>query len=330
MSDRDEQAIKELWRAAKHALGRHALELGITVAALSAAALHLAFRDVAIDNVTIGLALLAALPWLSHIVSAITVPGFHVQFRELEKKVDAISHRVDELNDFVIQGVGKEQRDKMSAHLAKLREYLVPFAGDLVKPPRVYVEGSYMASCYIRASHEIVIQREFADDIDMVSREYMHSVLLSPPKSIGPSFEIRGLESGLADYYVASEKGEPKLYLGSGVREIQLANDRKFVDGFDQNDAGNDLGEIWGGAFWRIRDLLGRSAADKALWTTWMSANLAGDRSDETSVRTDFVEQLVAVVETLHGEERARQVAQIFAARGVSQLAKTCSGTMKV
>jgi hypothetical protein len=97
-----------------------------------------------------------------------------------------------------------------------------------------------------------------------------------------------------------------------------LANDRKFVDGFDENDAGNDLGEIWGGGFWKIRDLLGRSAADTALWNAWMSPIFAGERADDTSIRTDFIDQLIAVVEKMHGEERARQVKQIFAARGVS------------
>ena len=319
MPERDDQPAKELRREVSETLRGNALEFGISVAALAAVALHLIFREVAIDNVTMALAFLAALPWLARILRSLSLPGVSVEFRDLKEKVDVISDRVDRLDDFVIQGVSNERREKMSEHLAKLRTYLLPFVGDLAKPPRVYVEGvGDMLACYIPDTHEIVIQRRAGDDIDVVGRQYMHSVLAAPPKPVGNIFEIRGLQSGLADYFIASEKGEPNLYRGSGGHEIQLANDRKFVDGFNEHDAGNDLGEIWGGAFWKTRDLLGRSAADAALWNAWMRPTFAGERADDTSIRTDFIDQLIAVVEKVHGEESARQAKQIFAARGVS------------
>jgi hypothetical protein len=291
------------------------LAIGITLAAGLAAALHLAFRNVPVDNLTVALAAVAALPWLAQILRTVTLPGgVTVEFRQLSQRIDSLDARVEKLNDFVLYGIGNRQREQLSAYLMKLRDYSTQFTGRLPEPPPVYVEGTSMASCYDRINHEITIQRDFAHDPDVVGREYMHSILDVRPRS--DEFEVRGLESGLADYFVASAKGESRLY--ESHYPIQLANERKFAEPFKTNDAGNDLGEIWGGAFWRVRELLGRLSADAILWNAWMQTPVQA--SEGTTIRTVFLEQLVACVQEQRGSTEARDVRAIFASRGISMI----------
>jgi hypothetical protein len=295
------------------------LAIGITLAALTAAVLHLTFPGIAVDNVTVALAVVAALPWFARILQSLTLPGgVKLEFRELTKRVEALDDKLTKLQEFVVQGVGAKQRAELSAHLALLKGYVSGFGARVPDPPIVYVEGTSMASCYDPTNREIVVQREFAHSLDVVAREYMHSVLSSAATGAAQDawdFEVVGLESGLADYFVASQKGEAVLYDGTRLRPIHLANERRFTDDFSTDDAGNDLGEIWCGAFWRVRDLLGRKAADAALWTAWDSDAVAA-ASRQGTARIEFVRALCAVITARRSADSAAQVADVFAVRG--------------
>jgi hypothetical protein len=61
----------------------------LTVVALGAAALHIVAPDVRIDAITLGLLVLAALPWLAPLIKSIEIPGVgKVELQEIERKVE--------------------------------------------------------------------------------------------------------------------------------------------------------------------------------------------------------------------------------------------------
>lgn len=61
----------------------------ITLLALIVALIHLLFPKVAIDGITLGLIVLAILPWLSPIIKSLELPGgFKVELQELQKATD--------------------------------------------------------------------------------------------------------------------------------------------------------------------------------------------------------------------------------------------------
>ena len=69
---------------------RLALQISITVFATSLALIHLLWQDIAIDSITITLALVAIIPWLSSLFKTFKAAGIEIEFQQLQSDVNAM------------------------------------------------------------------------------------------------------------------------------------------------------------------------------------------------------------------------------------------------
>jgi hypothetical protein len=140
---------------------------------------------------------------------------------------------------------------------------------------------------------EIVLGLNLASDPEYALSEYTWYVLKqsNPPAFEAlfnnPRVQLSGLGQGLKFYFVCSYGNDP--YVGksfysliggvNGQNRPYLFN-LKDLKTFEK-DSGPDateehhLGEIWGGAFWEIREKLGQHKTDKLILTAWKRLDAA-------------------------------------------------------
>ncbi len=137
----------------------------------------------------------------------------------------------------------------------------------------------------------------------------------------------REIGSGLADYFPCSFNNKQwfgEIAARGPLKEVinkpyirDLGNDRKFTEGPPNASpyaAPQDGGEIWGGAFWEMRKLLGQATADKLLFSTWVALQPSDTRENE---RVGFVRKLLDMVPSSTGRNHVRQIQAIFERRGL-------------
>jgi hypothetical protein len=179
----------------------------------------------------------------------------------------------------------------------------------------------------------IVVGQSFAKDIDVVLREFTHHALLDFlgkdkwTSITDPSF--RAIESGLADYFPCSFSNDPFFGEGSiSFLRKQMPNEERFkkpyIRNLDNKRNFNELssntnpvdtGEIWGGAFWNIRQQLGQDLADKLFFSAWSSltqTNIHGDFA------INFVKRLMEIDQKLEGGKHVNEIKAIFEQRGLN------------
>jgi len=257
------------------AMSSQRLAILVSAGALVIALVHVIWPDVEIDAVTVVLLAVAAVPWLGPIFKSIELPGgwkFEYQVQQIREQVEKVERRVGDVERLVFTG------DVTPALEKKLRRAVQGFAAYLrgvdealaVPLPSVALEAGLGNAQYVGATNEIQIDPKLADDEYVVMREYAHHVLMA----VGPEWDTRllGVESGVADYLVASHTGEPALGAGAARafalgRPVlrDLANERRYSEGL----VAQDEGEIWGGALWEMRGRLGQEAADRAAAGAW-------------------------------------------------------------
>ncbi|MBV8233035.1 MAG: patatin-like phospholipase family protein, partial [Planctomycetaceae bacterium] len=135
---------------------------------------------------------------------------------------------------------------------------------------------------YDSSRNTIVVGKELADVYDVIMRQYMHHVLFENDRRTWE--HLKGLESGLADYFPCSFEGSPNF----GERAVEILNKTKpgrfskpylrvldnrrrfdelgsYPESHDEGEVwdrtlSHDEGEVWGGAFWDLRQELGKDA----------------------------------------------------------------------
>ena len=312
----------------------------ISGVAIALAAVHLIWPHLHIDAVTLALVVVALVPWLAPIFRSIELPGgWRFEYQEIQRQVREVQevqqrthdqvrevqHRVEGVERLLFTGdTTPELEAQLTASVRGFASYLRDIDPALsVSAPSVKVkEGLGNASYH---ADEIQLDPEFAADDYAVVREYAHHVLLTVQGSPlwNPETGYAGLESGLADYLVASYHDDPGLgpALATRLRErTGGAFSKPFVRNLDNDHAVGSIsldhsqvharGEAWGGAFWSLRSLLGQAEADRLLTAAWIEA----DWIRENPVDAPFVAAIVAAV----GDERRASVAAVFADRGIA------------
>ena len=157
---------------------------------------------------------------------------------------------------------------------------------------------------YDHSRNAIVVGKELADEYDGIMRKFMHHVLFETAEEIA---QHAGLESGLADYFPCSFKGDPKF----GARAVEIFNKKypgmfsrpylreldipRRFDTLEDSPESHDEGEVWGGAFWDIRHALGKDAqgnnlADVLLLRTVINMRPLGDGKEAWA---EFLRQIL-------------------------------------
>jgi hypothetical protein len=142
-------------------------------------------------------------------------------------------------------------------------------------------------SYYDPETKAIVINRSVVGDTDFPRREYTHFILLKDRPNLDlnePHMYL--LESDLADYFVASFANEPRIYHASGPpNERNLDRKIAFDASMNASEAWKQGREVWGSAFWAIRESLKphTDVADRILAMAWQRVGTVDKRQDTIS-----------------------------------------------
>jgi hypothetical protein len=263
------------------------LAIAISVTALVVAGVHLIWPELHIDAVTLALVVVAIAPWLAPIFKSIELPGgLRFEYQQIERQVREVQRRVESVERLVFTGdTTPKLENELGAAVQRFASYLRGVNESLaVPPPTVRVRRGLENAQY--DNQEIQLDPEFAEDDYSVMREYAHHVLMtvhgSPEWSVASGYA--GLESGVADYLVASYTESPELGPGLARRfkeKYGEAFDRPYVRNL-RNERRLDSpdtygpqaeGEVWGAALWELRQLLGQGDTDRLVTTAWIDAD---------------------------------------------------------
>jgi hypothetical protein len=81
--------------------GAFATRIALTVAAVALAVVHVAWPRLRVDTITIVLLLVAVVPWLHKVFKSVSTPFLNFEFRELERRLDAVDGKVESSRQLV-------------------------------------------------------------------------------------------------------------------------------------------------------------------------------------------------------------------------------------
>jgi uncharacterized membrane-anchored protein YhcB (DUF1043 family) len=233
------------------------------------------------------------------------------QLKTLSAKVDVIGEK---LGFTSTSKISTEARARLEGAFIKFQDYLKGLGyrgttGSLGIDIRERMEVA-MISYYDADKRMTVIDSKYITDTAVVYREYMHHVLFSPGMPKDPeSIYYYALESALAWYFPCSFIGDPRP--ATHATAWDLSKKRPFSElRPDFGSALVDGTEIWGSAFWELRQVLGQSAADKLLFETWFKLQAQETKADRGA---SFVRKLYEA-DKLH----EAQIRAVFVQRGLA------------
>ena len=131
---------------------------------------------------------------------------------------------------------------------------------------------------------------------------------------------MQQIESGLADYFPCSFAD--RSYFGEIVATVMnlgrpytrnLYNSRKFDETPELEGLSQDRGEIWGGAFWQLRSVLGRDLADRLLAKAWRS--MAWPIAERETTRK-FIQAVLLNAREIASDRQVTEISTTFRKRG--------------
>lgn len=329
-------------RTGEAAEGWHRLILPAIVSGAAAvlAVLHLLLPHMTIDTITVALLVVAILPWLGPLFKSIELPGgWRFEFQEfkrelsaqLEKgadRVEQLETRVDRVEGLVFSGdISQNLVDRLTRTLYEFHDYLVAIGADLGLPDvSVHVGNPILNASYDGSRNQILIHESLVSDRDVLYREYGHHVLMlliGDPDWVAMREDAHAVESGLADYFACSFNADPVFgrraaaaYRDAGhklphpylrnLRSMQRINEV-------ETQTPQGLGEVWGAAFWELRDLLEQRPADELLISAW--SDWGKTATDDTG--EPFTKHLLALVGRRSDAASARRAKRAFDRRGL-------------
>lgn len=215
--------------------------------------------------------------------------------------------------------------EKNLATLAtKYHAYLTDVGFDLEgEPVNVRVDPDLLNNSYYSlSSNQLVLGPLWAEDPDVFLREYNHHALAS---QVGGTFDFAYVEFALADYFACSFQDDPALgeiivaklgkaqghYFSDKEHIRHLANNLKFND---VPDTLHSKGEVLGGVFWDIRQLIGQDETDRLLLSGWVSFNVSRSSGDEI---VNFASILLKKAATIDQGKHVNAIRAMFKARGL-------------
>lgn len=216
----------------------------------------------------------------------------------------------------------------LESNLAEYTRYLTGL-GLLGGDPKVSVQVSKTEgqpnAYYMGGStgNVMVIDPSLVSDPDVARREFgHHALLVINPGILGDDWSGRlaMIESGLADYLVASSSNRPKI--GAGAAKVfglahpyirNLDNDLKYatIASLRKHESQRG-GEIWGGAFWAIRTALGQDVTDRLLIAAWKQSAWFSYELTQDGVASAFARAIMSDADTATKEA----VKRVLTARG--------------
>jgi hypothetical protein len=231
------------------------------------------------------------------------------QVKSLSAKVDVIGEK---LGFTPTSKISPEARNQIEAAFAKFQNYVRGLghqgtAGPISIDVREKMEFPAIAY-YDPGKRMMVIDSKYISELAVIYREYMHHVFY--PNGIPERLpNYYAIESGLAWYFPCSFIGDPSP--AKNASSWDLTRKRKFAEMRPEiSSAMIDGTEIWGSAFWELRQILGQGAADKLLFDAWFALGAGAVKNDDGAA---FVRKLISLDMSHESQIRA-----VFVQRGLS------------
>ena len=124
-----------------------------------------------------------------------------------------------------------------------------------------------------------------------------------------------GLESGLADYFPSSFENRSDIWqpLGLQFSNRNLDNHRSFSEIRIGKTEEHDAGDVWGGAFFELRQTIGQKPTDKLLLAAWKELDLSKPYADMMTFPLELLKQDRSLEEGRH----LQQIHSVFSSRGL-------------
>ncbi|MGE5112918.1 MAG: hypothetical protein ACM3JB_18790 [Acidobacteriaceae bacterium] len=322
-------------------VSKRVLSILVSSTALAVMAAHLVWPSVRIDAITLGLLILAAVPWLAPLFKSIELPGgWKVEFQELKREiarkgeeVTALAGRVEKVERIAFAGrTTSDFRERVTSDLRELHGYFNRIGANLGSTfPSVRVsEDAGAVGYYTAESNTIVIGEEARDNFDLVLRLYTQHVLstLSQKEMGEPNQYIR---HALATYFPCSFKNYPSLgFTKKQAEEDERRTGHPYAHNLDHQrrltkrllkrvipassidfDISRvwDVASIWGGALWELRTAIGEERTDAAFLRAWVSTRWA----DRDQLGSEWTKELLKIL----GAALENTTIQIFRNRGL-------------
>ena len=252
------------------------------------------------------------------------------EFTTLQQKVETLGAKVERLESVTFEpsvALTPQLQTDLQSSINAYHDYLTKLGfQSRTESVRVFIDPKLRNIVYDSNSNRLIIGKSLAIDTDGVFREYTHHALTAKTDLGQHDFtrEQYAIESGLADYFACSFNNDPlfgersfHLFRKHPEDDEKLAlrnlkNDRTFDEVSDDSEIHN-IGEIWGGAFWELRERLGQTIADRLLFSTWDALNFYANQKD---FGVAFVQALLKTDQSLDGEH-GRDIQAIFRLRGL-------------
>lgn len=246
----------------------------------------------------------------------------NTQLQDLSKKVDQIERIVRFKPSASLTPELQQNLEK------KFSEYYVYLkrVGFLLEqaPPTVSIDPAGDTQSYYEPPPDnlIVISPDLAQT-GAGLHEFTHYVLVALRPNLVLS-DPSGLESGLADYFQSSF--EDRSDFGREIWQVyerkspgivipprNLDNHRSFAEVQIGQTEEHSSGNVWGGAFWELRQAIGQETTDKLLLATWKEVDLAKANADLKV----FPRELIKQDRILESGTHLKQIRDIFKRRGL-------------
>jgi hypothetical protein len=142
---------------------------------------------------------------------------------------------------------------------------------------------------------------------------------------VGGKLDFETVESALADYFACSFQNDPTLgevvvaKLGKVQRNLF---DKEYIRNLDNHfkftnvsDASHAQGEVLGGVFWEMRDLIGQKETDKLLLQAWVSFNASHPSGKEV---VNFANVILKKAATIEGGKHVDAIRAMFESRDLN------------
>jgi len=274
------------------------------------------------------------------------IDGVVARLDTTEPQLARLDKKVGELEDkFVGKPLEPALRNRLKQQLVPFRQYLETRSLRGSRDDIPFNHGGPAANdqiAYFPTDPKIVIgsyflnDEQFLDAPAAIAREFAHHVLFMSltdtvtREDVSSSLRMTSLESGLADYYVASWTNSPSLYQAVAavlkqrgefdkdeIRNLKNGRSLKDLQGLPAFDAVGG-GEIWGSVFWELREKLGPSVTDNLLSGAWQSIRPEDVKEDPLAIAKWLRDKLVELAIPQEGGKHVETIRKVFERRGLS------------
>lgn len=207
-------------------------------------------------------------------------------------------------------------KSSAEASLSKFQKYLSGVGFDLTgKKISVNIDPSIEANAFYTnnaGTYTLSLGPSAAKDETAILQQYALHILTTHRVDLQletatveqtNSLAALNLEWALADYLNCSYRNDPVVgrILGQKLGQPYLRNldNKRKLSELSKAMSYQEAGEVWGGALWEIRGVLGRESADKVFFTVWSQLK----RDDETQRIAQRILETVQSIEGKHTEE---------------------------